>query len=166
MTWLIGIAVIAFMLAPIMWILPSRRQSQQAAVRAAARSLGLSVKVVAMPKTRRERIRREDDVYGVCYTRGVHNKRSLPAWKFWLIDIPEGEDDVVPCSAEIAALISECRGLLPSDATMLEFSPVGLHVYWRERQADEKVVAEIAQCLNTIIEKGGLEVAPRSESAE
>ena len=35
MAWLIGFAVIGFMLAPIMWILPSRRQSQQAAVRAA-----------------------------------------------------------------------------------------------------------------------------------
>jgi hypothetical protein len=44
---------------------------------------------------------------------------------------------------------------------MLEFTPIGLHVYWRERQADEKVVADIALCLNTIIEKGRLEIAPR-----
>ncbi|WP_320838037.1 hypothetical protein [Zhongshania sp.] len=161
MAWLIGFAVIGFMLAPIMWILPSRRQSQQAAVRAAARAHGLSVKVVAMPKSRRERVRREEDVFGVCYTRSVHNKKPLPAWKCWLLDIPEGEDDLEPCSPEILMLITECRNLLPNDATMLEFTPIGLHVYWRERQADEKVVADIALCLNTIIEKGRLEIAPR-----
>ncbi len=157
MAWLIGFAVIGFMLAPILWILPSRRQSQQAAVRAAARAAGLSVKVVAMPKSRRERVRREDDVFGVCYTRPVHNKKPLPSWKFWLLDIPEGEDDLVPCSPEVLALIAEFRGLLPNDATMLEFTPIGLHVYWRERQADEATVADIALCLNSIVEKGGLE---------
>ncbi|WP_373079409.1 hypothetical protein [Zhongshania sp.] len=159
MAWLIGFAVIGFMLAPIMWILPSRRQSQQVAVRAAARAHGLSVKVVAMPKSRRERVRREEDVFGVCYTRAVHNKKPLPSWKYWLLDIPEGEDDVQPCSSQIASIITEVRSLLPADATMLEFTPIGLHVYWRECQADEQVVANIASCLNTIVEKGRLDSA-------
>ena len=68
MAWLIAVVVIGFMLAPIMWILPSRRQTQQAEIRASARTLGLSVKVVAMPKTRRAKVRREEDVFGVCYT--------------------------------------------------------------------------------------------------
>ncbi|CAA0108302.1 hypothetical protein [Zhongshania aliphaticivorans] len=157
MSWLIAVVVIGFMLAPIMWILPSRRQSQQAEIRAFARTLGLSVKVVAMPKTRRAKIRREDDVFGVCYTRFLHNKTPLAAWKYWLIAVPDGDDDITPIDPVMLELIESQRQMLPKDASMLELTPLGLNIYWRENHATTDVVKNIAQCFDIIIEEGRLE---------
>jgi hypothetical protein len=157
MAWLIAVVVIGFMLAPVMWILPSRRQSQQAEIRALARTLGLSVKVVAMPKTRRAKVRLEEDMFGVCYTRILHNKRPSTAWKYWLSDVPDGDDDAVALDATMIDIIEKYRRMLPRDASMLELSPLGLNVYWREIHADVDVVTSIAECLNTIIFEGRLE---------
>ena len=157
MGWLIGVVVIGFMLAPVMWILPSRRQSQQAEIRALARTLGLSVKVVAMPKTRRAKVRREEDMFGVCYTRVLHNKRPLAGWKYWLIDVPDGDDDAVVPDGAMVEIIEKCRQMLPRDASMLELTPLGLNVYWRDIHADVDVVTSIAECLNAIIAEGRLE---------
>lgn len=157
MGWLIAVVVIGFMLAPIMWILPSRRQSQQADVRALARTLGLSVKVVAMPKTRRAKIRREDDLFGVCYSRLIHNKKPVPGWKYWLIAVPDGDDDIELLEPPMLELIEKHRHLLPRDASMLELTPLGLNIYWRESHADADVVTKIAECLNAIIDEGRLE---------
>lgn len=157
MGWLIAVVVIGFMLAPVMWILPSRRQAQQAEIRALARTLGLSVKVVAMPKTRRAKVRREDDTFGVCYTRVLNNKRPLAGWKYWLINVPEGDDDTVAVNVAMVEIIQKCRQMLPRDASMLELTPLGLNIYWREIHADIEVVTRIAECLNTIIVEGCLE---------
>ncbi|WP_269618374.1 hypothetical protein [Zhongshania sp. BJYM1] len=157
MGWLIAIVVIGFMLAPVLWILPSRRQSQQAEIRALARKLGLSVKVVAMPKTRRAKVRREDDLFGVCYTRLIHTKKAQSAWKYWLVAVPEGDDDSTSVDSATVELIEKHRHLLPRDASMLELTPLGLNIYWRENHADSDVVTNIAECLNGIIAEGGLE---------
>ncbi|MBW2941977.1 hypothetical protein [Zhongshania aquimaris] len=163
MAWLIAVVVIGFMLAPIMWILPSRRQTQQAEIRASARTLGLSVKVVAMPKTRRAKVRREEDVFGVCYTRFLHTKKPLTPWKYWLIDVPEGDDDPVSLDPAMLALIEKHSPLLPRDASMLELTPLGLNIYWRENHADLNVVKNIAQVLNAIVEEAHLETGVSSE---
>ncbi|MFT5887210.1 MAG: hypothetical protein ACI9BO_000014 [Zhongshania sp.] len=157
MGWLIAFAVMGFMLAPIMWILPSRRQSQQVLVRAAAREAGLTVKVAVMPKTRRSRIRREEEVFGVCYLRSIHNKVSLSAWKYWLVDIPEGDDDSIAPSAELINIIESCRDKFPRDSTMLEFTAIGLQLFWRERDATVETVDAVAEGLNQIITQGELD---------
>jgi hypothetical protein len=157
MGWLIAFAVMGFMLAPIMWILPSRRQSQQVLVRAAALEAGLTVKVAVMPKTRRSRIRREEEVFGVYYLRSIHNKVSLSVWKYWLVDIPEGDDDSIAPSAELINIIESCRDKFPRDATMLEFTAIGLQLFWRERDATVATVNEVAEGLNQIITQGDLD---------
>ena len=157
MGWLIAVVVIGFMLAPVILILPSRRQSQQAEIRAFARTMGLSVKVVAMPKTRRAKIRREDDVFGVCYTRFLHNKKPLASWKYWLIEVPDGDDDIESLDPAMLELIEAQRQLLPKDASMLELTPLGLNIYWRESHASDEIVKNIAQCFDNIIAAAGLE---------
>ena len=40
---------------------------------------------------------------------------------------------------------------------MLELTPLGLNIYWRESHADADVVTKIAECLNAIIDEGRLE---------
>ncbi|CAA0088280.1 Uncharacterised protein [Zhongshania aliphaticivorans] len=159
MGWLIAVVVIGFMLAPVMWILPSRRQTQQAQIRTHARSLGLSVKVVAMPKTRRAKVRREEDVFGVCYSRFLPNSKSIGSWKYWLIDVAEDEDedDTLSLDADLLQTIKKYQHLLPRDASMLELTPLGLNIYWREVNASADVVTNISECFDAIISDTGLE---------
>ena len=46
---------------------------------------------------------------------------------------------------------------------MLELTPLGLNIYWRENHADLNVVKNIAQALNAIVEEAHLETGVSSE---
>ena len=59
MFWIIASLVLAFMLAPILWIVPSPRQRRQMRLRERARELGITVQIATFPQTRRQRVRKE-----------------------------------------------------------------------------------------------------------
>ncbi|GAB3374123.1 hypothetical protein NCG89_01855 [Spongiibacter taiwanensis] len=155
MGWLIGIAVIAFMLAPIIWILPSPRQQRQTRLREAARLKGLQVRVTTLPQTRRQRVRREAQERVVSYTRPIHNRQPGNRWILWLTPQDEPQDDELAVDDPLREIIGQQR--FPEDAELLEYTGLGLSLYWRERRADKQTVEALSQVLEIIIRDGGLE---------
>lgn len=157
MAWLIGIAVIAFMLAPIIWILPSPRQQRQTRIREAARLRGIQVRVTTLPQTRRQRVRREAQERVVSYTRPIHNRKPGQGWKYWLKPCDEVEADALAESSPLQPLLSSLQNKLPADAELLEYTGVGLSLYWRERSANKDTVEDLAELLEMIVREGKLE---------
>ena len=72
MFWIIASLVLAFMLAPILWIVPSPRQRRQMRLRERARELGITVQIATFPQTRRQRVRKEEE-----YQVGISVRRRL-----------------------------------------------------------------------------------------
>lgn len=157
MGWFIALAVMAFMLAPVLWIIPSPRQLRQEKVRTRARQLGLQVKMTAMPQQHRAKVRGEDPRQGLCYTRPVYGRRNSPVWTLWLCEIEEREPASPQPPQELTNFIQTLRGVLPADATLIERNELGLCLYWYERNAEEETIESLATALNQIIEFGNME---------
>lgn len=162
MAWLIGFGVIAFMLAPLIWILPSPRQQRQTRLRELARLKGLQVRVTTLPQTRRQRVRREAQERVVSYTRPIHNRQPGRGWKVWLVALDEPEEGELADDDPLRSIIEQQS--LPEDAVLLEYTGLGLSVYWRERRADKQTIEDLARTLEAIIGQGKLETK-RGEQA-
>ncbi len=129
MFWIIVAAVLAFMLAPILWIIPNPRQRRQVALRERARELGITVQIGVLPQNRRQRVRREAEQNGLSYGMPLPKSRAAEHWRYWL---DGAEDDLPLPSAAVAAHIDSLRDQLPSDAMLLEAGGRMLRIYWRE----------------------------------
>ncbi|MGJ8685970.1 MAG: hypothetical protein ACSHWQ_00715 [Spongiibacteraceae bacterium] len=157
MGWFIALAVMGFMLAPVLWMIPSPRQVRQEKIRQRARQLGLQVKITPMPQQHRAKVRGEDPVQGVCYTRPIHGRRNSPAWTQWLCEIEEREPSSPQPPLELANFIQAERAVLPADATLIERNQLGLCLYWFERNAELETIESLAAVLNRIVEFGNME---------
>lgn len=156
MAWVIGIAVVAFMLAPLIWILPNPRQQRQTRLREAARLRGLQVRVTTLPQTRRQRVRREAEQAVVSYTRPLYNRHRGTGWKLWLQGEPVDDEDQLPADSPLQTVIAEQRSKLPEDSLLLEYTGLGLTLYWSEK-GDRGVVESLAEALNNIVRDGKME---------
>lgn len=158
MSWLIALGVLAFMLAPLIWILPNPRQQHQTRLREVARRCGLQVRVVALPQTRRQRVRREPEQRLVSYTRPITTRRPGAPWKLWL---QEGGDEegALAGDSSLQAVVAANRSRFPDDALLLEYTGLGLSLYWRERGADADTVEQLSRALNDIVNEAQWEVA-------
>lgn len=148
MFWVIAIAVLAFMLAPILWIIPSPRQRRQAELRERARQLGVSVQITQLPQTRRQRVRKEAAIGGLCYAMTLPKSRAGERWRYWL---DGSEDDVPGPPAPIAERIEGLQVRLPSDTIVIEAGSRMLRIFWHEAHADIAAVENLADILSLLV---------------
>lgn len=156
MAWLIGVGVVAFMLAPIIWILPSPRQRRQSLIRDKARQLGLQVRVTPLPQTRRQRVRKESQVQVVSYTRPIHCRQPGAPWRQWLTAVEEEENTLDLLSATPAA-VRQHLDELPSGGILLEYTGLGLAFYWQELGAQPDTITALSSALEHIVQAAKLE---------
>ena len=152
MFWIIASLVLAFMLAPILWIVPSPRQRRQMRLRERARELGITVQIATFPQTRRQRVRKEEEYQGLAYCMALPRARAAERWRFWLdAAAREGEEFTPP--AAIAAAMQRVAGELPNDCRVVEAGGRMLRVWWREANAEVATVEALADLMNRMIDE-------------
>lgn len=151
MTWLIVFIVVALILAPVMWMMPSAAQKRQAIMRERARKLGLMVNIVDLPQSHRAKVRKESVSKGVSYSLRIARQKGWqrPHWFIWR-EQPAGE----PAAAELPppAILERLQSLreqMPADMVGLESNESGYSVYWQER-GDSAAVDNIAALLEEV----------------
>jgi len=156
LTWLIVFVVVAMVLAPVMWMMPSPAQKRQVIMRERARKLGLMVNIVDLPQSHRAKTRKEPTEKGVSYSLRIARQKGQqrPHWFVWRED-PEGEPaaaDAVP--AAVVENLQALRAQMPADMVGLESNETGYSAYWRER-GDSAAVDTIAALLGDVRQLAG-----------
>lgn len=147
MAYVIILIVIALALAPVMALKPSKTQKLQMRLRDRARECGLHVQLCDLPQTHRQQVRREDLERGVCYRLlWRHDAAKLHQFEYRL-----HRDETEPNAAPPAILVALQQVLanLPVAVLAVEFSSLGVAVYWREA-GDVDLVDNIARQLETL----------------
>ena len=156
MAWIIAFFVVAFMVAPVVWMMPTPAQRRQARLRQYAQSLGLTINITELPQSRRDRVRKEPARLGVRYCLPILRKKNFyrPQWLIWR-EPPEGEEDVSgQCPAPVVAQLEALRASMAADMVALESGSEGYALYWRER-GDEATVESVAELLEQVRQLAG-----------
>ena len=152
MSYLLIIIVVAFVLGPIMWIMPSPRQRKQLELRAYAVQKGLQIKIADLPQSHRQRVRKEDRQQGVLYRLPLVMTRPALNHSQYLLQQGDGEPEWSgPDSVAIKALLGEDLLKAIDGVVALECNQADVGVYWREKGGVEAVEA-IYQLLNELRE--------------
>ncbi|MGK0440797.1 MAG: hypothetical protein ACJA0N_000592 [Pseudohongiellaceae bacterium] len=134
MSYLIIIVIVAVVLGPVMWLMPTARQKQQVALRQYAMELGLQIKICDMPQSYRERVRKESIEQGVVYRLPLIRNRPLSKSKVYCLhkadEIFEWQSDALAGKQQV---FERALSLCPSSATAIEFSAAGVACYWQEK---------------------------------
>lgn len=156
MAWLLVLVVVAFVAAPVVWMMPSKAQQRQVAMREAARKAGLQVRIGPLPQTQRQQVRQEDKRNAVCY--GLLLKRdNRAAAEEWLVWREDDEDDQRSLHAPAAAREAALALLAKYDTVRcLERNELGLWLWWFER-GEPPLVADLAEALMALAESQGYE---------
>lgn len=144
MSYLIILFVVALALAPILALKPSKQQKHLIKLRDRARQLGLQVQVCEMPQTHRQQVRREDTESGVVYRLLWRHPLAKVRQIQFLLLRPETERNTAP--APVLALLQKYLDSLPDIIAAIEFTNIGVAVYWQE-QGDVDVVETINNSL-------------------
>ena len=150
MFWIIASLVLAFMLAPILWIVPSPRQRRQMRLRERARELGITVQIATFPQTRRQRVRKEEEYQSLAYCMPLPKVRAAERWRFWL-DAATQQDEELSPSASMAEALQRVAVELPGDCQVVEAGGRMLRVWWREAYAEVATVEALAALMNRMI---------------
>lgn len=156
MAWIIGFFVVAFVVAPVIWIMPTPAQRRQARIRQHAQSLGLSINIVELPQSRRAQVRKEGAQLGVRYCLPIKREKNVfrPQWMLWRVP-PEGEEDIsARCPAAVAAEAQALRERMAEDVVAIESGAEGYAVFWRER-GEEEAVDRVAALLEDVRKLAG-----------
>ena len=162
MGWLIAFVVVAFVIAPVIWIMPSPAQKRQAQLRARAHQLGLGISLADLPQSHRAKVRREPAARGVCYCLRIQRDRSWvrPQWFIWR-EASEGEGEIEgQCPASVKAALAALQAKMSADTVGVGSTPEGYALYWRER-GDEAAVEHVAALLEEIRQLAGGEALGR-----
>lgn len=156
MGWLIGFIVVAFVVAPIMWVMPSPAQKRQARLRERAQQLGLAISLVDLPQSHRSKVRKEAAAKGVAYSLRMQRERNRirPHWFVWR-EAPDGERDIDgSCPEAVVDALPALRARMGADMVGFGSTPEGYVLYWRER-GDETTVEQVAMLLEDIRQLAG-----------
>ena len=150
MFWIIATLVLAFMLAPILWIVPSPRQRRQTQLRERARQLGITVQIATFPQTRRQRVRKEAEYQGLAYCMPLPKSRAAERWRVWRDASAQSDEELSPPQA-LAAAVQRLTPELPNDCQVVEAGGRMLRIWWREANADVATVEALAALMNRMI---------------
>lgn len=141
MQYLIIFAVLAIVIGPVMWIMPSPSQRRIVKLRNYAISKGFHIKVADLPQSHRQKVRREDPVRGVHYSLPLLVKPKPGDEKFIycltrLGTQPQWVDDDIPGNAN---LMEQLLAAMPEAVVAVEYASYGVAVYWREKGGNDAV---------------------------
>lgn len=145
MSYLIILFVVALALAPIMALKPSKQQKHLIKLRDCARQLGLQVQVCEMPQTHRQQVRREDTESGVVYRLLWRHPLAKVRQIQFLLLRAETERNTAP--EPVLTALQDCLAQLPEVIAAIEFTHIGVAVYWQE-QGDVAEVEAISRQLS------------------
>lgn len=150
MFWIIATLVLAFMLAPILWIVPSPRQRRQTQLRERARQLGITVQIASFPQTRRQRVRKEEEYQGLAYCMPLPKSRAAERWRLWLDATVQADEELQPTPG-IAAAVQRFAAELPRDCQVVEAGGRMLRIWWREANAEVATVEALAVLMKRMV---------------
>lgn len=139
MSYIIIGLILALMLAPVFWIMPSASQKRQMQLRQRAMSIGFQVKLCPLPQTYRERVRQQDEVQGVVYRLPWRASLSTKERFNHLILRHEDGADSQPIDSPFDRLMPAWLSGLPEYVMALELSNAGVAIYWREQGGIERL---------------------------
>lgn len=139
--YLLILVVLAIVIGPIMWIMPSASQRKLVQLRQYALSKGFQIKVADMPQSHRQKVRQEEPVRGVHYLLPLINKPKAGTEKF-LFCLTRSDSNLEWIEGNIPSNEKAMIKLLeqmPDSAVAVEHASHGVAVYWRERGGEESV---------------------------
>lgn len=148
MVYFIIFIIIAMVVAPIFWMMPSPGQKRQILLRQRAIALGLQVKVCDLPQSHRAKVRKELPKQGVVYRLMWHQDNdSENAYTFCQRAQPMEERDQSP--SPITVVLYEALENMIEQVVAIEYSRSGIAIYWSE-QGSVELVEQIAQQLHDV----------------
>ncbi|MGH1463137.1 MAG: hypothetical protein ACRBB6_14000 [Neptuniibacter sp.] len=167
MKWMIIIMIMMSLVGSMMWVMPTKRQKYQAALRMKAKTLGYQVQLerVTAPRAKGEMDAETRDMTAYRLIRHGLNKQEKNAFKSWKIfrvesisdtDLPpgwswgSGERTLKPVQLEH---LSEVLAKLPNGVFSLESTPIHIGMYWDEEGGDN-ALQELKVLLETFMDEG------------
>ena len=167
MKWMIIILIMMSLVGSMMWVMPTKRQKYQAALRMKAKSLGYQVQLerLTAPRAKGEMEGESKDMTAYRLIRHGLSKQEKNAFNSWQIfrvesiadtDLPPGwswsKGEKTLNSTQLE-LLNTILSRLPSGVFSLESSPIYIGAYWDEEGGDE-VLEQLKEQLDLFIEKG------------
>lgn len=161
---IIAIFAVLVLVGSVLWLKPSPAQQRQTKLRLLARSLGLDVRLSALPQVRRARVRGEDQQQGVVYRLLRFGEQSATPLEYVVCRVnaqseweSESKQTMTPVQRSV---LDNVLAQLPNDAVAFEITAGGCGVYWRER-GDEETVQLLKRLLETmqavVFQSGGVD---------
>ncbi|WP_145999211.1 hypothetical protein [Oceanicoccus sp. KOV_DT_Chl] len=149
MSYIIIVVVMAVVLSPIFWMMPSPKQKRQMQLRQHAMNLGLQVKICDLPQTERAKVRREPVVQGVIYRLPWRSKQRDVFQHIVQRSDLETEPFQKAGSRDWQTLVGATLAALPDTVVAIEYATAGLAIFWRE-QGDVDFVESLKRQLQQL----------------
>lgn len=150
MSYMIIIAVVLMVVAPIFWFMPSPEVRRQVKLRERAMHLGLQVQICDLPQTYRAKVRKEYIEKGVVYRLPWKQPKSSAGTFCQQLVANDSNDSGLDSGLE--AILASAIAEMPADIIAVEYSTPGVAIYWREKGEVEKV-DKIFDCLQKTQDK-------------
>ncbi len=139
MIYLIIFIVVALVLSPVFWMMPSPKQKRQIQLRQRAMALGLQVKVCDLPQTHRAMVRKESPEQGVVY-RLLWRRADTENENFHFLCLRDDDERANGATQTVVEdILSDALASMGDIILAVEYSHAGLAIYWRENDAVERV---------------------------
>jgi hypothetical protein len=166
LNWLIVTVVLLVAFGPVLWLVPSRRDRALARMRTRARTLGVTVELVALPDpdpTPQARVSaggrpRHPTIAGVAYRYPLARATPLaPAWS--IVRGPSSGPGAMPgwqwtgAAAGLPGYWQEAAAILarvPGDVFAAEVDPGRVTLFWRERVGDQEPEEAVESLVNVL----------------
>ena len=148
MAWLIIPIIIAAILAPVFYAMPSARQKHQAQLREHAMQQGFLIKLAPMPQTHRAKVRQEEPEQGMVY--------RLPFQLIWPELKTRYIEPIVLVREELTSqhayrslkddpcypLLRDALEAMPPEIAAIEYAATGIGWFWEE-QGDTALIDQL-----------------------
>lgn len=165
--WVIIVLIMMSLIGSVMWAMPTRRQSEQAKLRARARTLGFQVQLVTLTGPRASDEAEPEDFRRPAYRllrQGIDSRTraALQPWQVFRVrslacdGLPPGWSWKIGerlLSREQLDRLAAALDGLPDDVVAVESTPIHVSALWGEH-GDVGDLERIRDCLQDIIDHG------------
>jgi hypothetical protein len=120
-----------------MWMMPTPSQRRIAELRQMALKKGLQVKVVDLPQSHRQQVRKEEKKQGALYRLAFTDKELMRFFNSqYCLTRLDGEAEWVAAKqppANLPGIFMQQLQQMPEQVVAIELSPQGVACYWREK---------------------------------
>ena len=140
MSYLIILLIVAVVVGPVMWMMPSAKQKQQIRIRDYAMRQGLQIKIADLPQSHKQMVRKESPVQGVVYRLPLTSDKPITLKTIsCLKKVEQGYEWQGQPQQELQSLFEDVLAQCPESAMGLELSGAGVACYWQERGGEAAV---------------------------